>query len=144
MPNSEQTINVLNHLLAIHNRSLPVYLRSARPYAGRNGEEGLELLDAIADAHFAMVDRIGSMIIEMQGVVRYGEFPHRFADLHDLSLDYMLNQLVQLQQLDIQRIAKCVEWLDDAPRAKALAQEALGEAKAHLESLQELTGKHPA
>ena len=144
MPNSEQTVNVLNHLLAIHNRSLPVYLRSAQPYVGRNGDAALELLDAIADAHFAMVDRIGEMIIELNGVIRYGEFPHRFADWHDLSLDFLLGKLIELQRLDIDRITKCVQWLEDSPRAKAIAQEALGEAKAPLESLEELSGKQSA
>ena len=144
MSNSEHTVNVLNHLLAIHNRSLPIYLRSAPPWAGRNEEEGLELLSSIADAHFAMVDRIGAMVIELQGVIRYGEFPRRFADWHDLSVDFILGKLVELQQLDVERITKCVEWLDDSPRAKAIAQEALGEAKAHLESLQEYVSKQSA
>ena len=143
MANSEHTVNVLNHLLAIHNRSLPVYLRSAPPWTGRNGEAGMELLDSIADAHFAMVDRIGSMIVELDGVIRYGEFPHRFADWHDLSLKFILNKVYELQQLDVERISKCVQWLDGAPRAKALAQEALGEAKAHLEAVEELTTGGP-
>jgi hypothetical protein len=141
MPDSEHTLNVLNHLLAIHNRSLPVYLRSAPPWTGRNGEAGLQVLSSIADAQFAMVDRIGSLIIELRGVVRYGEFPHRFADWHDLSLEFILAKTYDLQQLDIERIGKCVSWLDDSPRAKALAQEALGEARAHLEALAELMGK---
>ena len=141
---NDHIINVLNHLLAIHNRSLPVYLRSARPWTGRNGEAGLALLDSIADAHFAMVDSLSSMIIELHGAIRHGEFPHRFADWHDLSLSYMLDKCILLQKLDIERITKCVEWLEGAPRAKALAQEALGEAKAHLESLEELTGKQAA
>ena len=144
MPDSEQTVNVLNHLLAIHNRSLPVYLQSARPWAGDGGDEGVEQLDAIAGAHFVMVDRLGTMIVELQGVIRYGEFPHRFADWHDLSLEFFQEKLVELQQLDIERITKCVEWLEGSPRAKAIAQEALGEAKAHLESLQEPASTHPA
>ena len=144
MGNTEHTLNVLSHLLAIHNRSLPVYLRSAPPYAGRNSEAALKQLDTIAAAHFDMVDRIGSIIIEMQGVVRYGEFPRRFADWHDLSLSFILGKAVELQKLDIQRIEKCVEWLAGAPRAKALAQEALGEAKAHLETLEELAAAQAA
>ena len=144
MGNIEHTLNVLNHLLAIHNRSLPVYLRSARPWSGRDGEAAMEVLDAIAEADFAMVDRIGAIIIELDGVVRYGEFPHRFADWHDLSLDFIVAKVTELQKLDIQRIQKCVEWLEGSPRAKALAQEALGEAKAHLESLEELAAAQSA
>ena len=144
MPASEHTVNVLNHLLAIHNRSLPVYLQSARPYVGQNGNEALSVVDSIAAAHFAKVDRIGEMIIELGGVIRYGEFPHRFADWHDLSFGFLLGKLVELQRLDIDRIGKCVEWLDDSPQAKAIAQESLGEAKAHLESLEELIVKQSA
>jgi len=144
MASNKHTVNVLNHLLAIHNRSLPVYLRSARPWAGRNGEAGLRVLENIADAHLKMVDRIGAMIIDLDGVVNYGEFPQRFADWHDLSLDYLLGKVRELQKLDIERIEKCVHWLEGAPRAKALAQEALGEAKAHLEELEDLTSKRTA
>ena len=106
--------------------------------SGRDGEAGMDVLNAIADADFQMVDRIGAMIIELQGVVRYGEFPHRFADWHDLSLSFILEKATLLQKLDIERIQTCVQWLEGAPRAKALAQEALGEAKAHLEALEEV------
>lgn len=143
MSSHEQTINVLNHLLAIHNRSLPVYLRSAPPWTAGNEDKGLELLDQIADAHFAMVDRIGTMIIDLDGVVRKGEFPHRFADFHDLSLEFILGKVKEMQRLDIERIEKCVAWLEGSPRAKALAQEALGEARAHLEALETQTLAQP-
>ena len=141
MPSNDHTVNVLNHLLAIHNRSLPVYLSSARPWTARNGREDLHVLQDIADAHFRMVDRCGSMIIELQGMLRNGEFPLRFADWHDLSLSYIVGRTIELQQRDIERIGQCVQWLESSPRAKALAQEALGEAKAHLETLEELSGK---
>lgn len=138
---NEHTINVLNHLLAIHYRSLPVYLCSAHPWTARNGAAGLRVLQDIADAHFQMVDRIGAMIIELHGVVRNGEFPMRFADWHDLSLNFIIGRAIDMQRLDIDRIAQCVGWLEGSPRAKVLAQEALGEAKAHLEALEELSGE---
>ena len=141
MNNDPDTINALNHLIAIHNRSLPVYLRSARPWAGRNSQEALQSLDEIADAHFQMVDRIAALVMELHGAVRTGEFPHRFADWHDLSVTFIISKAIELQKVDIARIEKCVGWLEGSPRGKALAQEALGEAKAHLESLQELAAK---
>ncbi len=140
MANNENTVNVLNHLLAIHNRSLPVYLSSATPWTASKSDAGLQTLLDIADAHFQMVDRIGAMIIELQGIVRYGEFPLRFADWHDLSLSYIVGRTIELQHRDIERIEQCVDWLVASPRAKALAQESLGEAKAHLEALEELSG----
>lgn len=144
MANTEHTINVLSHLLAIHNRSLPVYLNSARPWTRRQGEPAVEVLQEIADAHLRMVDRIGSMIVELDGVVRYGEFPMRYAEWHDLSADFIVARAIEAQQQDIERIERCIEWLEGAARAKALAQEALGEAKAHLEALQGLTTRPKA
>lgn len=137
----EQTVRVLNHLLAIHHRSLPVYLLSAPPWSRRRGEPAVEALHAIAHANQKMVERIAGLIIELDGVIHYGEFPHRFADWHDLSVKFFIERAIEYQQLDLARIEKCVEWLEGAPRARALAEEALGEAKAHLETLQELTAE---
>ncbi len=85
-----------------------------------------------------MVDRIGEMIIEMEGIVSYGEFPMKYTGWHDLSMDFLIGRCIEAQQLDIARIEKCVGWLQGSPRAKVLAEEALGEAKAHLEALEEL------
>ena len=138
MPDSQHTINVLNHLLAIHNRSLPVYMASAQPWLGRNGTHALAVLEDIANAHLAMVDRVGELIIELEGVVRQGEFPMKFSGWHDLAVEFMIDRCIECQKLDIERIEKCVGWLGDSPRARVLAEEALGEAKAHLEALEEL------
>lgn len=141
MADSAHVVNVLNHLLAIHNRSLPMYLASARPWARRQDEPTVQGLLEIAAANQRLVDRIGAMIIELDGVVRSGEFPHRFADWHDLSASFFLARALECQERDVVRIAKCVEWLADAPRARALAEESLGEAKAHLETLRELASE---
>ena len=135
---NQHTVNVLNHLLAIHHRSLPVYLRSAPPWTRRRGDTAVEALGRIAAAQSALVDRIGAMIIELDGAVRYGEYPMVFAEWHDLTVGFLLSRAVDGQLHDILNIEKCAGWLEDAPRARALAEEALGEAKGHLETLQEL------
>lgn len=140
MADTQQVVNVLNHLLAIHNRSLPMYFSSARPYARPQDAATVESLLEIAKANQRLVDRIGAMVIELDGVVRYGEFPLRYADWHDLSVEFYLARAIESQERDILRITKCVEWLADAPRARALAEESLGEAKAHLDTLRELAG----
>jgi hypothetical protein len=139
MVDSQHVVNVLNHLLAIHHRSLPVYVSNSRPWARPQDEPAVQAILEIAAAHRQMVDRIGAMVIELDGTVRFGEFPLRYADWHDLSIEFILARTIELQERDIVRITKCVEWLAAAPRARALAEEALGEAKAHLETLRELT-----
>jgi len=53
----------------------------------------------------------------------------------------MLGRLIESQQRMIDAIAQCVEQVRRNPTVKSLAQEALGEAKGHLDSLQEATAE---
>ena len=130
--------DVLNRLLAIHNRSLPVYLSDAAPWTHQGDEQAALAIQQITAAHRAMVDRIGDFLIERDGMAETGEFPPQYEGWHDLSLDFLLVRLVQAQEQNVTAIAQCVEQLTGDPMAKALAQEALGEAKGHLESLEEM------
>jgi Ni,Fe-hydrogenase maturation factor len=61
-----------------------------------------------------------------------------FTSLHDLSLAYLLKLLIERQQKTIAACEKLADALSLAPYAQAAAREAVGEAKGHLENLQEL------
>ena len=141
--NASQTDNldVLNDLLILHNRSLIAYLSDAVPYVGRGEEPVAEQLRSMAQDHRAMVDRLGRNILELRGAVNHGVFPIQFTDLHDLSLEYLLGELICRQQSAIENIETCVERVQGDPELKGVAEEALGEAKAHLDVLKELCGQ---
>jgi hypothetical protein len=132
----ESTIRILNRLLAIHSRSLAAYLRYAAPNWQRCDQHAREVLDQIALDQQSYVDRIGEMVLELDGAVSYGAFPIEFTGYHDLSFRFLLGKLIEHQRRDIRLIQRCVEELATAPLARALAEEALGAAKAHLELLQ--------
>lgn len=135
------TIDVLNRLSVAHSRSLPVYLSYAGPWIpaseGRNGET---LLQVAADQK-RMADRIGTMLLDLGGTVDPGKFPLKYTALHDLSYEYLLGKLVENQRQTVRTIEACAADLTLAPLARSLAEEALGEARGHLEMLEELTGK---
>lgn len=135
---SETTIQVLNRLVALHYRSLPMYLSYATPYWHQGDDRARQTLDQLVADQQAMVDRLGELIIDNEGAVNYGHFPMAFTSYHDLSFDFLLDRLLEYQGRDIAAIEQCVRELNDAPLAKAIAEEALGAAKAHLESLVEL------
>ena len=78
------------------------------------------------------------MLVDAEAPTRSGEFPMDYTDKHDLGIDFLINSAIEYQQQDIVSIDNLVEKLQVAPAAKALAQEALGMAKGHLDSLQEL------
>lgn len=132
-------IHLLNRVLAVLCRSFPQYMRYARPYVPPERREQLEVIEAIALDEDVMAERISTMIIDADGLPRTGEFPMQFTDLHDLDLDYLLRAAVRYQEQDVATIQGLVERLQTAPAAKALAEEALGLAKGHLDSLYEVT-----
>ena len=135
---ADSTISALNRLLAIHNRSLVQYLSFASPTWHLGDEHARDTLRAISADQRATVERLGHMILENGGLVNYGSFPMSFTGLHDLSFDFLLNRLIDGQRLAVSIIEQCVAKLSRNLLAKALAEESLGAAKGHLESLLEL------
>jgi hypothetical protein len=141
--NLVDTNAVLNRLLVLHHRSLPTYLGYASPWVQPGREAAAQTLQQIVAAHQRMVDRLGEAILEHRGTIEFGRFPFAFAALHDLSLDYLWSKLVAYQERAVAELQAAVDELRLAPVAQALAAEALGEAKGHLESLRELAAPRP-
>jgi hypothetical protein len=139
--NSVSEHDILNRLVVLHNRSLPMYLRYAVPWWGDRNGRAADLLAHVAADQADMVDRLGRMLIQDGGEVDNGEFPLVFTGLHDLSFDYLLEQMIEYQRRTIQAIEKCVEALPTNRMSRPLAQEALGMAKAHLDSMCETANR---
>jgi hypothetical protein len=131
-------IRHLNRLLAIHCRSFVQYLRWSRPHVPEGRQEELETLEAIAQDQDAMSERISKLIIDSGALPHTGEFPMEFTDLHDLDIDFLIAAAVRYQDYDLSAVQEVVNGLQGAPAARALAEEALGMSKGHLDSLREL------
>lgn len=139
--------DVLNELLRIHYRSLPMYLGDASPWSpsDTNGSQTRRrTLEQIIADHKAFSVRFADAIMDRGGRIESGGFPMEYTDLHLLSLEFLLTELVRYQQQDLEAMERLVPLLQDDPQALALAEEALGSARGHLENLQELAaGRKP-
>jgi hypothetical protein len=135
------TNDILNRVLVVHNRSLPMYLHDALPWVRYGDDRAMETLRQIVRDQKQVVDRIGAMILENNGVFEQGEYPLPFTGYHDVAFDWVLDLMIERQQKTITYLQKCAEQLSLAPMAKAVVEETVGMAKGHLELLQEL--KHP-
>ncbi len=125
-------------MLAVHGRSLPIYLADAAPWVGRGHSEAVEVLQAIAADQRQTVDRIGELIVDEGGRLNLGGFPMEFTSYHDLSIDFMVTKLIERQRVDVQEIETVVAETESGSTIRVIAEEALGAAKGHLQSLQEL------
>ena len=96
------------------------------------------MLAAMVVDQDSMADRISQMIMDLRELPRTGEFPMGFTDMHDLDIDFLIRVAIDCQQQDIVSVEQFVGQLQLAPAAKSLAEETLGMAKGHLQSLEEL------
>ena len=135
------TTDILNRLLVLHMRSLPMYLSYAPPDQIYSHDKARSVIGQIVEDHKRTVDRLGTLILDSSGTLDYGEFPMSFTALHDLSLKYLVKLLVERQQKLVIACERLASQLNMAPYAQATAREIVGEAKGHLENVQELQGE---
>jgi hypothetical protein len=133
----------LNRLLVIQSRSLAMYLSDAAPWTHPGDERARQVLQQIAADQRQFAGRLTEMLLDRRALRGFGEYPMAFTDTHDLSLDYLISELIYYQKQDIGAIEECVAALKDDRPARALAEEVLAAARRHLELLEELT-KQPA
>jgi hypothetical protein len=132
------TIDILNRVLVLIERSFPQYLRFARPYVPPGRENVMQTVEEIVSGQDALAERISEYIFQSGGLPDHGKFPIEFTDTHDLEISFLIREAIGYQQEDVANLERCVESLRPEPAAQSLAAEALGMAKGHLESLQEL------
>ncbi len=141
---SPETIDSLNRVLAILERSFTQYMRFAKPYIPAGRENIRETVDEIVAGQDALAERVSHTIFEAGGLPDDGKFPIEFTDTHDLSIDYLIQEAIDCQKQDIVDLGQCVDALRLAPAAQSLASEALGMAKGNLETLEDLTRRPQA
>ena len=136
-----ETCAILNRLLVVVYRSLPMYFADVPPWSAPGSERAFETLSEIVREQKSLSQRLANFILDRHCRVEMGEYPMEFTGLHDCALDYLIGRMIAYQKRDIRLIERCVEELGPDARAKALADEALGAARGHLESLEELVAK---
>jgi hypothetical protein len=138
---SPDTIETLNRVLVLLQKSFPQYLQYARPYIPPGRESISKTFDDIVTCQNRLADSIARFVSESGALPDPGRFPIEFTDTHDLAIDFLIREAIGYQKEDIANLQDCVERLRLSPAAQSLASEALGMAKGHLESLEELPSK---
>ena len=136
--NQGNLIDALNRALATQHRSLPMFLDEIRPYTHSGDEKAQQLLTQVVSDQKHYAKQIAELILELGGALGPGQYPMVYTDLHLLSLDYLLNEVADAQRRDIDILADCVARSHRDPRAQKLLEEVLGNARGHLESIEEV------
>ena len=136
--NSLKAIQSLNKLLSLLCRSLPAYLADAKPWA-QSGDQKLRVsLDNLVADQQRYARRVDEAIKEHGGRPDPGRFPMNFVAKNDLSLGFLLQEIVVHQEQDISMLERCAVQLEGISSLHALAEEILGNARGHLDILKEM------
>lgn len=131
---------VLNRLLVTLYRSFSMYLGdTAASWVHPGDESAKRVLDQIVNDYRMYSQRLIDLLQQRRVDFGLGEYPMAFTDTHDLSLDYLIGEVMYYHKQDIAAIETYVaDLVSDAP-GRVLAEEILGNARGHLESLEELS-----
>jgi hypothetical protein len=135
---SADTIDTLNRVMEILERSFPQYMRWARPYIPPARANIMQTIETIVAGQDALAQRVSEQVFESGGLADHGDFPIEFTDTHDLDIDFLVDEAIDCLKQDIAELEACVDALRLSPAAQTLASEALGMTKGHLELLEKL------
>jgi len=130
--NPTDVIDVLQRLLRILSRSLPMYLDEAKPWVHADDQPAAAALQRLVTDRKLYRDRVCGAIVELGDRPDPGRFSGTFIGLADLDLAYLSDQLMQSQRADVTAIKACVADLAEAPTWRELAEEVLGNMQGHL------------
>jgi hypothetical protein len=129
-------VSVLNRLLKTTCRSLALYAEEVKPWSLASHEPAWTAIGRLAADSRMYSQRVAEAIVEHGGQPYPGAYPLNFARLNDLGLEFFLHEIILHLRSDQKVIGECVAELTHAPAVRALAEEACGNLRGHVELLE--------
>jgi hypothetical protein len=135
---SPEAVPVLNELLRVLCRSLPAYLADAKPWAHSDHQQFQTALDQLVADQQRYAQLVTEAIEAHGGRPDPGRFAMQWTAKNDLSLGFLLQEVIDQQERDVTAVAQCAAALDEIAPLHSLAEEILGNARGHLDILKEI------
>ncbi len=133
-----EVVAVLNELLRVLCRSLPAYLADAKPWAQSEDQQLRAALDHLVADQQRYARLVSDAITAHGGRPDPGRFAMHWTAKNDLSLGFLVQEIIVEQERDVAAIGQCAAELEEIASLHSLAEEILGNARGHLDILKEL------
>ena len=133
-----EAIQVLNRLLRTLCRSLAMYLADAKPWVRSEDAKLQASLNHLVADRQMYAKRLAEAVESRGGRPDTGRFSTEFTAKNDLSLEFLLIELIDGQDQEVAAIEHHAAQLAGDPALHALAEEILGNARGHLDVLVEI------
>jgi hypothetical protein len=141
---SFEIIPVLDRMLNLLCRSLPAYLADASVWEGPDSESARKAVRNLVADQRMYAARVARAILHYGGHPQPGPFSADFTAKNDLSLVYLLMEILDNQDQAVAWFEQCEMELESIASLHALAAEILGNAKGHIDILGKLAGQFTA
>jgi hypothetical protein len=132
------THRTLNEALVILSRSLPMYLSHAAPWVAFGHDEARHALDRMVADHKDAARRLTELLNGRRHTIDPGEFPMDFTGLHDVSIDYLVKQLIAHQKRLAASLERCAQRLAGDHEGQRILEEVANSSRRHLQALESL------
>ncbi len=143
MPEQHQNIR-LNEILIRILRGLLQYSGECWPWSSASQDGEHAAIQNMVVEQQEDVHQLSSLLDERGHFIDFGTYPTEYTDLHFVSLDYLLDELVAEQTDLVADLDRAVSDCRDDPPAQELLQSIVPSAIAHLERLRELAAARTA
>ena len=127
--------DVLNQMLRLLCRGLPAYMIEMNPWMQPEHEPLSNALTNLADDRRLYAKRTAQAVSAHGGYPDPGPFPLEYTGLNDVSMEYLTQELIVSLQVDMEILEAISAQLADNPELFSLAEEIMGNTKAHAEIL---------
>ena len=133
---AQRTIDILNELLAIEQRSLAPRLVESTLFVDRASTADLANMQGMARACEEHGAWLAEVIIDLGGIPAFRDADLNTTDMHYLDLRHNLPRFISDREALIEKYLRATEWIDNEPRAADLIQRILQRHRQELAALQ--------
>jgi len=128
----------LNTLVIDLGRSLLQYVGEAWPWTDAASRAMQADVDELVALQTAMVQRIADLLAERNWPIDFGVYPVEYTDLHYVSLDFLLGQLIRNADELVAELREIRRRITNDPQASTLLDELEREQQFIVNKLREL------
>lgn len=134
-----------NRLLINVGRSFLQYVGECWPWTQVDAAAERDKINDLVARQQRQVAKLVELLVQRDGgAIDFGSYPTEYTDLHYVSLDYLLAQLIENEQLVVAEIDDSHRSAADDPEAAELLEQFLAEERCNLKALEELAAARTA
>jgi hypothetical protein len=128
----------INDLLIQIGRSLLQYVGESWPWSASGAEETRHTLQRLVDEQRESVAALVRLLVDRGEIIDFGTYPTEYTSLHYVAVDFLLDKLVQNQEMVVRASDSLAREAANDPDTAETLRDIAARARKHLDELRRL------